>query len=64
MPEEPTEIDGVRLYAPKLRETLLEDFMVLAAHRYPCLSKYPGELGFTKQIAPLAQLVNDGLQVG
>jgi hypothetical protein len=54
MPEEPTEIDGVRLYAPKLRETLLEDFMVLAAHRYAGLSEHPGELGFTKQIAPLA----------
>jgi hypothetical protein len=38
--------------------------MVLAAHRYAGLSKHPGELDFTKQIAPLAQLVNDGLQVG
>ena len=38
--------------------------MVLAAHRNAGLPEYPDELGFTQQIAPLAQLMNDGLQVG
>ena len=38
--------------------------MVLGAHRYAGLPEYPGELGFTQQIAPLAQLMNNGLQVG
>jgi hypothetical protein len=64
MPEESTEIDRVCLCAPELRETLLKDFMVLTAHRDTCLSKDPAEFSFTKQIAPLGQLMNDGLQVG